>query len=303
MAKGRFCARCGFTFPNELANFCIKCQTHRDEYEGEEEGTNDTIPDFRGPLHIESQDVNPTIKAPSYNTIFNPPPLKNRRANKTYGKLSLRTHRAIQHRNVEANYKHVKKWIIDGQYRGVLPHGTFNLEDIVIREALNKIIDENIDGLQELKFKGRGEPYKWARYNIYKHIRTHLKYQRQKERRMERRRSEVPESSDAGECHGATQQPDLQPPLLLGCLVGEDDVEEDDATFVLKEMNLNDIDEMYSELQTLMIERNVMKNPRPFPSSREIREMDVNSRLELVAAYFRAKTHQSDMTNRPRRGR
>ena len=114
MARGRFCERCGFTFANELANFCIKCQTPRDEYEGEEEATNDTIPDFRGPLHVESQDVNPTIKAPSYNTSFNPPPLKNRRANKTYGKLSLRTHWAIQHSNIKDNYKLVKKWIIDG---------------------------------------------------------------------------------------------------------------------------------------------------------------------------------------------
>lgn len=298
MARGRFCARCGFTFTNETANFCIKCQMARDDYEGEEEATNNTILDFRGPLHVESENANPNIKAPSYNTIFNPPPLKNRRSNKTYGKLSLRTNWAIQHSNLKSNYKEVKKWITNGQDRGVLPHGTFNLADIGIREALNKIIDENINELQELKFQGRGEPYKWAKNNIYKHIRKHLKYQRQKERRLERRRGEAPESSDAGECRGTTEQSDLEPPLLLEGFVGEDDVEEDNESFVLKEMNLCDIDEMYAELQTLMIERNIVESPKPFPRTREIREMDVRSRLELVAAYFRARRHHSDMVHR-----
>jgi hypothetical protein len=66
----------------------------------------------------------------------------------------------------------------------------------------------------------------------------------------------------------------------------------------LKEMRLSDIDEMYSELQTLMIERNVLENPKHFSNAREIREMDLNKRLELVAIYFRGKRHDSDMASR-----
>jgi len=192
-------------FSNDSANFCVQCQAPREEYTPREEyevnlrreeaQQNEESSVNRGPPHVEPLHENPSIKPPSYNTIFNPPPIKNRRTNKVYGKLSLRKHWAIQHHDLKENYKQVKKWIKDGQDNGVLPQGAFTLEDTGVREALNKIIEENINGLQELKFKDRGESYKWTKDNIYRNIKKHLKYERQKERRRRRLVDEAPEAS------------------------------------------------------------------------------------------------------------
>lgn len=216
MARGRFCSMCGVKFSYDLANFCVQCQTPREEYmpreeyeltferkeesHQNEEASVNNVSDVRGPRHTESLHKNRTKKSPSYNTIFNPPPVKNRQLNKVYGKLSLRKDWAIQHHNLKDNYKQVKKWIKDGQDSGVLPQGTFTLEDTRVREALNKIIEENMNGLQELKFKDRGESYKWTKDNIYRNIKKHLKYKRQKERRLERMATEeAPEASHDAE--------------------------------------------------------------------------------------------------------
>jgi len=86
MARRRFCSRCGFLFPNELANFCQQCGMSREESEvsldrneeteRNEEAPVNTIVDFRGPPHIECLHKNPILKSPSYKTIFNPPPIK-----------------------------------------------------------------------------------------------------------------------------------------------------------------------------------------------------------------------------------
>jgi len=210
MVRGRFCSRCGLKFSNDLANFCMQCGSPRDEYEvnverkvkaqQNKEASVNTVLNSTGPFHTESPHENPIIKSPSYNTIFNPPPIKNRQTNKVYGKALLRKHWPIQHNDLKDNYKQVKKWIKDGQDNGVLPQGTFSLEDRGVKEALNKIIEENMNDLQELKFKDRGVSYKWTKDNIYRTIKKHLKYKRQKERRLQRRTAdEAPEASHDAE--------------------------------------------------------------------------------------------------------
>jgi len=136
MARRHFCSRCGFLFPNELANFCQQCGMSRDECEvsldrneetkSNEEAAINTIVDFRGPSYIECLHKNPILKSPSYKTIFNPPLIKNREKDKVYGKLVLHTNWSIQHSNLKNNNKQIKKWRKERQDNGVLPHGTFN---------------------------------------------------------------------------------------------------------------------------------------------------------------------------------
>jgi len=140
-----------------------------------------------------------------------------------YGKLALRKHWAIQHNNLKDNYKQVKKWIEDGQNKGVLPQGTFCLEDVGVREALNKIIDDKVNSLQELKFKDRSESFKWSKDNIYKKIKKHLKYKRQKERRLQRRMiDEALQASHDGEFNGATHDSQRDPLYFLRTPLAKD---------------------------------------------------------------------------------
>jgi len=139
MARGRFCSRCGFPFANEEAKFFQQCGMSKDGHEvslkrgqwahQNEEPPINIVIDFRGPLHIERVGENPTLKSPSYNTIFNPPPIRNRKKDKVYGKLLMHKNWAIQHSNLKDNNKQVKNWIKEGQEKGVLLQGTFTLED------------------------------------------------------------------------------------------------------------------------------------------------------------------------------
>jgi len=47
-----------------------------------------------------------------------------------------------------------------------------------MKKAFRKIIEKNMNGLQNLKFKDTEESYKLAEDNIYKSIKKHLKYRK-----------------------------------------------------------------------------------------------------------------------------
>jgi len=56
-------------------------------------------------------------------------------------------------------------------------------------------------------------------------------------------------------------------------------------------MGLSDVDDMYSELEPFMTEKNLSLNPKPFPSLRRLKEMTVEGRLQLVAKFSRDRGH------------
>jgi len=88
--------------PRDECEFIV--ERDREVEQNEELAINIAL-DFKGPLHIKFVHKNPTLKSPSYYTIFNPLPIQNRMLNKVYEKLALHKNWAIQHAKLKDNYK------------------------------------------------------------------------------------------------------------------------------------------------------------------------------------------------------
>lgn len=97
--------------------------------------------------------------------VFDPPSLQNRMKNKIYDRRCLKQEYPIQHKCYVDRYKKIHAWIEEGQSYGLLPDGTFTLEDPSVWVALKSIINEKND-LMDIKF-GRNKKYAW-RGDIYK---------------------------------------------------------------------------------------------------------------------------------------
>jgi hypothetical protein len=246
---------------------------------------------------------------PSETRIFHPPPRIAREPGRAYGKLALLPSWKIQHQCLLDNYRMARSWVHDGMVNGSLPSIPLTLEREEDRRALHAVIEENKDHLQALKFWGK-EPYEWKHKSVYQKLRKHLKYKRQKARRLERRRKEVdatatcldagevPETSLAGERRLQSltveelQRHCIPTPASEEDLAVEDFCVKEDEKFLCRVWEVH-VGEMYGRLGQFMQERNgLVKSSRrkPFCDTGEgIDDHDKMLRFQLraVAEHIR----------------
>lgn len=314
-----FCEECGATFMRDSAKFCGECRTPRgfrtngvqptspmevpmpelpertQEDDVEEHIDNEARNNLRGPPGRQGVVRVPQQKPPSYNMVFDPPSLQNRSKNKLYGRRCLKQEYPIQHKCYVDNYKKTHAWIEEGQSSGLLPDGTFTLEDPSVRVVLKSIINEKKDDLMDIKF-GRNKKYAWREGDIYKKMKKNLKYRRWKKRKAEKENHIVSSASDTVE--GGEEQNSLVSSQPIDTLesrefvgVGNEEEEIDEESFIMRELDVENVNEMYAVLSNFMIGENELarreKRRVPFPQNSRL--LSDEEKLTLVARFLHSQ--------------
>ncbi|KAG0573433.1 hypothetical protein KC19_VG178000 [Ceratodon purpureus] len=308
-----FCEECGCTFERDNAKFCRECRTPRGiRPDGTEENRQLVVQtvegpaeeviagDLRGPPARQAVPGHRTGKAPTYNMIFDPPSVQNRVKNKLYGRKCLREDYAIQHKCYNNNHRTTHKWIEEAQSSGLLPQGEFTLEDPLVRGALKKIIDEKHDELMDINF-GSGKKYSWKQTDAYKKIKKYLKYKKWRKRNLEKAQGGStsgnsranPSMSQPNDLHEFGESVDRN--LEDEESHGDEEVDgQDDVTFVMRNLESENVHDMYGMQTTFMMGQNEIatraKRRPPFPpNSRTYTNED---KIYLVANFFREQGAQ-----------
>jgi len=273
----------------------MEMQTQGD---GVEEHIENEVPNnLRGPPARGGVERLPQPKPPSYNMLFDPPSLQNRMKNKLYGRRCLKQEYPIQHKCYVDNYKKTHTWIAEGQSSGLLLDGTFTLEDPSISVALKSIINEKKDDLMDIKF-GKTKKYAWKEGDIYKKIKKNLKYRRWKKRKADKENHAVTSASATDIVEGVEEQ---NPPLSSQPIdtfesrdffqVENEEEEVDEESFVMRELEIENVNEMYAVLSNFMVGENELarrdKRRTSFPPNSRL--LSDEEKLALVARFLHSQ--------------